>query len=195
MFDRWRKRYPPVVLETKRFRLETIRPLAFARASLSWTDDAEIMNSISLPAGGWTVRKWWSRIRRYRHKKAIALVIWPKEGHEPIGFQFATITGTNGATIGVVIGDRSWWGRDVVIETRRAFIDYLFDDIGVNRIAGFPSARNFPSIYNYQRLGFKLEGTLRRYVGDGHGGLTDCFVFGMLREEWDAQRKAGSGET
>lgn len=195
MFDRWRKLYPPAVLETERFHLETMRALSFSRVSLPWTEDPEIMNAISLPAGGWTLRRWWSRMRRYRHKKTVALVIWTKDGREPIGFQFATITGTNGATIGVVIGDRKWWGRDVVIETRRAFIDYLFEDIGVNRVSGFPSVRNFPSVYNYQRLGFKLEGTLRRYMGDGQGGLTDCFVFGLLREEWEAQRNALAKET
>jgi len=195
MFSRWRKRYPVVTLETERFRLETMQPLAFARISLPWTDDPEIMNALSLPAGGWTLRRWWRRMRQYRRKKAIGLVIWTKEDRKPIGFQFASITGTNGAIIGVAIGDREWWGRDVVIETRRTFIDYLFDDIGVNRIGGFPTVRNFPSVYNYQRLGFVLEGTLRRYISDGQGGLTDCFAFGILREEWDAQRKAGVKET
>jgi RimJ/RimL family protein N-acetyltransferase len=153
------------------------------------------MNPLALPAGNWTLRRWWSRLRRYRRKKMIALVIWTREGREAIGYQFATITGTNGAVIGVAIGDRKWWGRDVVLETRRAFIDYLFDDLGVNRISGAPSVRNFSSVYNYQRLGFVLEGTFRKYMSDGQGGLTDCFAYGLLREEWDVQRNARAKET
>ena len=53
------------------------------------------------------------------------------------------------------------------------------------------SSRNFASIYNYQRLGFVNEGTMRqssRLLDGTHG---DQLIFGLLREEWLASRAAG----
>ena len=183
-----RKGYPPIAIETERFRLETMRPFSFARATMPWTNDADVMNPLGFRSGNWKFRQWWRQLRKKRRGKAISVAIWTKQDRTLIGFQSANISGQNAATIAIAIGDREWWGRNVVLEVRSAFIDYLFKDIGVVRITGMPPVRNFPSVYNYQRLGFTLEGTMRRFLSDGQGGLVDCFIFGMLPEEWDGAR-------
>jgi ribosomal-protein-serine acetyltransferase len=80
----------------------------------------------------------------------------------------------------------------VVIETRSAILDFLFDHKGCARACGFVYARNLPSVSNYLTLGFTHEGTLRGQLRRPGGERGDAMVFGMLREEWLARRSTGS---
>ena len=97
--------------------------------------------------------------------------------------------GTPGAIASyVVIGDRDYWGKGVVLEARGALLDFLFDVVGVSKVWGTPFERNFPSIFNYKAQGFTCEGVLRKHVINVKGKRVDQYIFGLLRDEWHAHR-------
>jgi len=91
-----------------------------------------------------------------------------------------------------VIGDKEYWGKKVVLETRPVLIDHFFNERGIDKIVGQPLARNIPAIFNYKTEGWQLEGVLkshRKSMADGK--RLDQMQFAMLKDEWRAGRLPG----
>jgi RimJ/RimL family protein N-acetyltransferase len=191
---RW-KPGAPVVIETERFTLRSMTRLQAALATFQWTADPEVMHPLGYPAGNWTRFRWYKRLKRFDNKRKFFLAIYPRGTGEPIGHEGVNISVPGSAFLSVAIGNRDWWGRGVVHETRRAVIDFMFDEVGCHRVWGTPTARNFASIFNYQALGFTHEGVLRRYTFDRMTREhVDSLIFGLLREEWLARTKTSPRE-
>ncbi len=145
------------------------------------------MAGLELRAGGWLLRRWRRRFQRFDNKRNICLGMVEKDSGAVVGYHTIQISGDI-AFIGVLVGDKSWWGKGAVAETRAEILRFLFQDARVHRVWGTPCGRNLSSIYNYQRLGFVYEGNLRqqgRSLQDGH---VDLLIFGLLRDEWQARQ-------
>jgi RimJ/RimL family protein N-acetyltransferase len=177
-----------VRIETPRFEMRTMTRGEIARASHAWTNDKEVMEALQIEARPWKLRRWRRRFARFDDRKNFCFGVWVRDGNRFIGYHTVQIQGDGVAAVGVVIGDKAWWGQSTVAETRSAIIDFLFQNKKVRRVWGLPFARNFPSIYNYQRLGFTYEGTLRRHSRSDFGEGADVLVFGMLKDEWAARK-------
>jgi RimJ/RimL family protein N-acetyltransferase len=90
------------------------------------------------------------------------------------------------AELGLVIGDPADWGRGLGADAARLMVSYAFDTVNLSRVwlevyEDNPAARRI-----YERLGFQVEGTLRRH-GFREGRWWDIQVMGMLAEEWRAK--------
>ena len=91
------------------------------------------------------------------------------------------------ATVGVMIGDRNYWGREVPLITRRRILDFAFDELGCNKVEAGCYSINLPAIYNFKRQHWTLEGT-RKAHRIVEGLSVDMLLFGMLKEDWHARR-------
>ena len=184
---RWNKG-KPVVLTTERFVLRSVSQRWIARHTFAWTKNKEVMAGLELNAGGWLLRRWRRQFTVADNRNRLTLAIFDKRNDRLVGYETARVVGGKVALIGVVVGDTDWWGKGLVLETHAAVLDYLFDVRGCVRAWGTPFGRNFASIYNYQRLGFKKEGVLRKGGRSADGDASDLVAFGMLAEEWQAIR-------
>jgi len=186
MTGRWKPKQR-VRLETARFRLESLTRREALRASLPWTEDAEVMAGMELRAGGWLRRRWRRRVPRTDNKREFCLGIRDRSDGRLLGYHTVHLSG-GVAFIGVMVGDKTWWGRGTVAETRAELLRFLFEEAGAERVWGTPFGRNPASIYNYQRLGFVYEGALRQHRSALDGSRVDMPIFGLLRSEWLARR-------
>ncbi len=177
-----------IQLETERFVLRPIRAWSFAHATFHWTRDKEAFASMTWKTEGWTRWRWFRQLRKVSRKRRLAHGIYPKGSDRPIGLHIVSLDGRcEQGTLAVLIGEREWWGETVVAECRKAIIDDCFGRLKLIRLTGFVNARNFASIYNYQRLGFAREGVMRSYFAAGGGRRADQVVFGLLAEDWMKQ--------
>lgn len=71
-------------------------------------------------------------------------------------------------------------GRGYASEAAWALTRAAFDALGARRVELRIDARNHPSIAVAERLGFELEGILRRDVRDHHGVLRDTRVYALI---------------
>lgn len=79
------------------------------------------------------------------------------------------------------------WGRGYAVEAAGALVEYLFDVLGIDRVWGELHPDNRPSAMVLERLGMLFEGHTRMsYWRAGEG--SDDWVYGMLREDWEAWR-------
>ena len=87
---------------------------------------------------------------------------------------------------------RDCWGQGYMHEALSALLDHGFEAWNLNRVEADIDPRNQGSARTLERLGFHREGHLReRWIVAGE--VSDSTLYGLLRSDWRATRKAGSG--
>ena len=77
---------------------------------------------------------------------------------------------------------RAYWGQGLMPEALRAVMDYLFDVVGLNRVAACHDANNPKSGRVMEKAGMKLEGILRA-AGKNNLGICDDVWHAMIRSD------------
>jgi RimJ/RimL family protein N-acetyltransferase len=79
------------------------------------------------------------------------------------------------------------WGEGYATEALEALIEHLFDGLGVTRVFGMLHPDNVASAMVLERTGLLFEGHTRSsyWVGDE---VTDDWIYGMTRPDWEAWR-------
>ena len=90
------------------------------------------------------------------------------------------------AEIGYCIG-RAWWRRGIMTEALTAVTDYLFAEIGMNRVAARHDPRNPHSGGVMRKSGMQYEGT-NRACDRNNQGICDAAQYAILRCEWEEKR-------
>lgn len=154
----------------------------------NWASDPEVTKFLSWPTyktvdTAYEILNIW--VPQYRDDTFYQWAIELKEIGEVIG----SISVVNFdervdmAEIGFCIG-RSWWGQGMMTEAFQAVIDFLFGEVGVQRIEAGHDPNNPASGAVQRKCGLKYEGTLRRSIRSNQG-ITDKTVMAILKEEWE----------
>ena len=85
------------------------------------------------------------------------------------------------AQIGYCIG-QSWWRMGIVTEALHAVMDFLFDEVGYNRIEARHDPSNPHSGGVMRKCGMKYEGTLRQSDWNNQGVCDACW-YALLKGE------------
>jgi ribosomal-protein-alanine N-acetyltransferase len=85
------------------------------------------------------------------------------------------------AEIGYCMG-RSWWHKGIMTESLRAVMEFLFDEVGVNRIEARHDPRNPHSGGVMRKCGMKYEGTSRQSDRNNQG-ICDTCHYGLVATE------------
>lgn len=95
--------------------------------------------------------------------------------------------------LGIVIGDRKYWGRGYGRDAVNTLLDYGFRYIGGRRIALTTHAKNERAIRCYLACGFVEEGRPRQAVWlDGE--YVDLVDMSILRDEWQSKGASVAGK-
>jgi RimJ/RimL family protein N-acetyltransferase len=89
------------------------------------------------------------------------------------------------ATGGLVIGDRSAWGRGYATGAVKVRTRFAFEELGLHRIAGHTMNPAMKRVY--EKCGYKHEGVARAMFWRA-GRWHDADLFAILEEDWFASR-------
>ena len=181
----------PLKLETDNFRLRSLTAADATDTYVSWWNDPEIQNGLGFQPRGWSRDDAVRHIQKFDNRRNFHLGIFPRDGELPVGFIAIFLEPAVIARTNVVIGDKDFWGRRVVLEVRARVLAFLFEDLDVVKVYGRVDARNFSSIYNYKAQGFVCEGILRQHGRGADGTRHDLLMFGLLRDEWQKAKLEG----
>ena len=173
--------------------LETAR-LILRRAQLSdaqamfdnWASDPEVTKYLTWPthenvaATRWVLENWNGQ---YDNDECYLWLITLKGEDLPIG-SISVVSLDNrirNAEIGYCIGG-AWWHRGFTSEAMRAVIDYLFDEVGMNRIEARHDPRNPHSGEVMRKCGMQYEGTARA-ADRNNQGICDACHYAILASE------------
>ena len=157
----------------------------------NWASDPEVTKFLTWPAHSniavseMVIGSW---LQEYEKESYYQWMIVPKELGEPIGS--ISVVRQNDrveeAEIGYCIG-RRWWHKGIVSEALSAVIEYLFTEVGVNRVAARHDPNNPHSGGVMRKCGMKYEGT-NRACDRNNQGICDAAQYAILRNEWQKPR-------
>lgn len=75
----------------------------------------------------------------------------------------------------------------IMTEALTAVLDYMFNEVELNRVQALTDPTNTPSVRLLDKLGFRQEGVLRDHTYFRGKYLNDL-LFSLLRREWDKRR-------
>ena len=92
------------------------------------------------------------------------------------------------AEIYIVIGQKEFWGKGVMIEAESLLIDWAFNSLGLEKIWAETRPENIASLITMKKIGFQIEGTLRneKIV---NGQRTTVLHLGLLPEDFKPAHK------
>ena len=152
----------------------------------NWASDPEVTKFLTWPAHssvevtGTVLQSW---VGGYAKEDFYQWAIVLKELGEPIG----SITVGNHddnvgkAHIGYCMG-RAWWHQGIMSEALRAVIDFLFDEVGMQRVEARHDPKNPHSGGVMQKCGMQFEGTMRR-ADHSNQGLCDASWYAILSDD------------
>ena len=162
----------------------------------NWASDPEVTKYLTWPTHETvetTARVLDMWISEYEKDSCYQWMIELKELGEPIG----TITvvrqkeTVGEAEIGYCIGS-NWWHKGIVSEALAAVIEFLFTQVGMNRIAARHDPNNPHSGGVMRKCGMRYEGTLRA-CDRNNQGICDTAQYAILRSDWGKPRHFAEG--
>lgn len=84
------------------------------------------------------------------------------------------------AELGIVIGDKSYWGKGVATEVVTAVVQYAFSTLGIMRISAEAEAGNVGIQKVLERAGFEQDGVFKS-ARVKNGVRIDVVHFGILQ--------------
>ena len=89
------------------------------------------------------------------------------------------------ADLGIMIGERGYWGKGLSIDILRTISIHAFDDLGARKLTAGAFSLNVPVIKAFLRLGFKQDACLREQLAAADGYcdhiLLSCFEHELVR--------------
>ena len=107
-----------------------------------------------------------------------------KKTNEPIG-AISVVSmreDIKSAEIGYCLGF-NWWHKGITTEAFRRVIQFLFEEVEVNRICATHDPRNPHSGDVMKKCGLQYEGTLRQ-AGQNMQGICDVAHYAILKEDY-----------
>ena len=102
------------------------------------------------------------------------------------GISFNVINWLNrSAGLGIVIGDKSLWGKGYGSDAMRVLMRLAFDKMNLHRLWLHVHDHNPRAIKSYEKCGFRREGVLRE-DHFARGRYHDTIVMGLLESEYRA---------
>ena len=153
----------------------------------NWASDPEVTKYLSWPAHScpeisqMVINSW---IDDCQKDDFYQWMITQKEASNfPIGSisVVALDTSIKKAEIGYCLG-KAWWHQGIMTEALQAVMDFLFDEVGMNRIEARHDTRNPHSGAVMRKCGMKYEGTLRM-ADKNNQGICDACYYGLLASE------------
>ncbi|MBO6827903.1 MAG: GNAT family N-acetyltransferase [Sneathiella sp.] len=181
-------------LKTENYDVRTITDDLVTDVMVGWYADTEIMRFMNDPMN-LNTSQLKAAFQRYDGRKDIALLIIDKKTGDHIGiFRVHIEPYQRQANSSVLIGNKEYWGKQVVLEVRQHLINQMFKSGQIHKIVGNVRGRNFPAHFNYTKQGFQKEGVRRQHYRNRDGEFEDIVEFGLLREDWEKQQSKLTAE-
>lgn len=153
----------------------------------NWASDPEVTKFLTWPAyeapeSAYPILDLW--IGSYEKTDFYQWMIVLKELGEPIG-SISVVRQRQDigeAEIGYCIG-RNWWHQGLTSEALAAVMEYLFLEVGMNRIAARHDPNNPHSGGVMRKCGMCYEGTLRA-ADRNNQGICDVAQYAILRQDY-----------
>jgi len=178
------------LFRSKRLRLVALNPETDAQLMNQWRRDTEyarLLDSDPVRLFNKAENKAWvEKMQKAEAFNGIEFMIHAQPEDKPVGFiGLDGINWHNGFSwVGIGIGEREYWGKGYGTEAMRLVARYAFEELGLHRLSLNVFSYNERAIHSYEKVGFKVEGTVPEAV-HRDGKRWDVVFMGLLREDFE----------
>ena len=157
-----------------------------------WLSDAETARWLAArsPLSLAMEERWFERLLERQGTEVWHYAICRRDDGASIGtIALGDLDQANGsAQVGIALGEAR--GQGYGTDAMRAILDFGFGELRLERVWLDVVAENAPAIRSYEKVGFVLEGTLRRAMYTG-GVFHDVRRMAILHPDWEAWPRRG----
>jgi ribosomal-protein-alanine N-acetyltransferase len=152
---------------------------------LSWINDEEVTRGLAsgvYPSTLEDLKNYLTSI--VSSKNAVMFAICDKTNDLHIGnikvdnFDWVNRT----CELGVLLGDRSYWGKGIGTEVMRLTLHYAFEQLNIRKVVLAVYANNPVAVKLYEKIGFQKEGCQRQQI-HYKGDYIDKYYMGIFSNE------------
>jgi RimJ/RimL family protein N-acetyltransferase len=173
------------MLNSSRLCLRALEPSDLNATYLGWLNDPEVNRYLEtrfLPQTQEALQGYWQAHRDDPASPWFAICLVGDGRH--IGnikldnFDWVNRT----CELGLLLGDRSYWGKGVGTEVMRLTLRYAFDQLNMRKVVLAVYSNNPGAVKLYEKVGFQREGCLRAQIYS-KGEYIDKYYMGIFSNE------------
>jgi len=173
-----------VFIEGERIYLREIRLSDANKNYCNWMNDHKVNKYLESRFERWSVGK----LKQYisgikRNTDNVFLTIISRNGNKHIGnIKIGPINRNHRyADVGLIIGEKSFWGKGIATEAIKLVVDYAFNKLDLHKLTAGAYSCNIGAIRAFKKAGFSVEGTRRKHYLC-NGGYVDAVLLGIVRK-------------
>ena len=173
------------MIQGKRVRLRAVEPSDLPDYH-RWLNDPEVTRYLKIytPLSMLDEEAWYEEMRADRSQMVFA--IETDSGQHIGNLALMDLNWKDrSAELGIVVGDKSQWGRGYAQDAIRTLLAFAFGEMNLHRVCLHVYADHEPAIHAYRKCGFVEEGRLRDDIY-AEGRYHDMLVMGILKREFEA---------
>jgi len=171
-------------IDGKRIYLREIRLSDVNRNYCDWMNDPEVTQYTESRFENWSLRKLKDYVRKIKSSPdCIFFAIISKHNNKHIGnIKIGPIDKNhNFADVGIIIGEKSFWGKGFATEAIKLVVDYAFNKLNLHKLTAGVYANNIGSIKAFKKAGFSIEGVRKKHYLY-KGNYIDATIMGIIAE-------------
>jgi len=174
-------------LQCEQVYLRRVTPADVRGNYIEWVNDQEITQFLEVghfPMGTEDIVKYVEKISD--DNKTLFLAIFVRDSGEHIGnIKLGPIDWVHRrADIGILIGEREYWGQGIATESIGAVVTHAFETLNLHKLTAGCYEDNVGSRKAFEKVGFSVEGQRPKHA-HYDGAYTTLIELGLLREDFD----------
>jgi aryl-alcohol dehydrogenase-like predicted oxidoreductase len=154
-----------IELETERLKLKLLSIDHLSNTYVSWMNDEEVTRYLET-GGNYTIDLLEIFLKEQEEKNILFWAIHIKDSNKHIGnLKIDPInTKLNSGEFGIMMGDKTEWGKGYAEEASLKVINYCFNELKLSQITLGVIVRNIKAIQLYKKMGFEITETIKNYA-------------------------------
>ena len=171
-------------IDGKRIYLRDVRQEDVTESYYYWMNDPQITKyteSHYYPSTIESIKQYVEEKQKYRNEIFLAILV--KEDHHHIGnIKLGPINWIHrNGDIGILIGDKDYWGKGYATEAIDLIIKYAFKVLGLHKLTAGSISSNKGSVKAFMNNNFEIEGVRKKHVFI-NGSYVDATLLGLINE-------------
>lgn len=173
-----------ILIEGNRVHLCEIQLSDANRSYCKWMNDPKVNKYLESRFEKWSIKKLKDYVGEVKKNPSyVFLAVIEKGKNKHIGnIKIGPINRTHKfADVGIIIGEKSFWGKGFAAEAIKLVIDYSFNKLRLNKLTAGAYNNNIGSIRAFQKAGFLVEGVRKKHYLC-NGDYVDSVLLGIVRK-------------
>ncbi len=194
--ERFRSYFKKGIAESNRLYLRELTLTDTSESYVDWLNDPDVnrfMESRFVTHSIESLKEYVKKMQDDENTMFLAIIDSKEEKH--IGnIKIDSINRNhNYASLGIMIGEKSYWGKGYGTEAIKLVVKYCFDNLKMHKIIAYVSCLNFATFKAFEKAGFSLEGRMKEkeFID---GNYCDELIYGIVNRGEENMGASFSGK-